>query len=225
MSSVGCPRCEESFRVPDAPLPPDIRLRCPWCTETFKLAELSQRLLPMVELIDEFDQTIDLASLFSPVSNFHNHALPSSPESSPEFSPAFAPAKTPQVDQTVEIDGESDLEISDVVGAGIDLNTPMDDVLRANDTASDVDTDVDSYEASEPTFDSDQFDPSNDSSRYDESEGADPYQTIVEHGDRVQVTGPVAPRPLSPSTTHDFNQGALKAKPRQQKKKSSPVMQ
>jgi hypothetical protein len=66
MSSVGCPRCEESFRVPDATLPEGLRMRCPWCNETFKLSEIAPRLLPMVDLIGDDDQPIDLSQLLYP---------------------------------------------------------------------------------------------------------------------------------------------------------------
>lgn len=63
MSSVGCPRCEESFRVPDSPLPQGLRLRCPWCSELFDVSELSHRLPPMAELIGDDGEPVSLQSI------------------------------------------------------------------------------------------------------------------------------------------------------------------
>ncbi len=63
MTSVGCPRCDETFRIPDATLPEGTQVRCPWCSELFQIRELSRHLPPMAELLDAEMQPIELGTL------------------------------------------------------------------------------------------------------------------------------------------------------------------
>lgn len=60
MSQAACPRCNESIRVPDLPLPATAMVRCPWCLETFRIEEFGFRLAPLVDLVDEEGRTIRL---------------------------------------------------------------------------------------------------------------------------------------------------------------------
>ncbi len=63
MSSVGCPRCSETFRIPDASLPEGVQVRCPWCTEIFQIGEIAHHLPPMAELLDADHQPIALGAV------------------------------------------------------------------------------------------------------------------------------------------------------------------
>ncbi len=63
MSSVGCPRCAETFRIPDASLPEGVQVRCPWCTEIFQIGEIAPHLPPMAELLDADHQPISLSAV------------------------------------------------------------------------------------------------------------------------------------------------------------------
>ena len=60
MSQAACPRCNESIRVPDLPLPASAMIRCPWCLETFRIEEFGFRLAPLADLVDEEGRTIRL---------------------------------------------------------------------------------------------------------------------------------------------------------------------
>lgn len=46
-----CPRCHEAFRVPAGELPADAYAQCPWCRETFPVAEMLKVLPPVVQLM------------------------------------------------------------------------------------------------------------------------------------------------------------------------------
>ncbi|MAI71842.1 MAG: hypothetical protein CMM01_13135 [Rhodopirellula sp.] len=46
-----CPRCQEVFRVPLGTLPDDAYAICPWCHETFPLAEVLDHLPPALEIL------------------------------------------------------------------------------------------------------------------------------------------------------------------------------
>ncbi len=63
MSSVGCPRCSETFRIPDASLPEGVQVRCPWCTEIFQIGEIAPHLPPMAELLNADHQPISLSAI------------------------------------------------------------------------------------------------------------------------------------------------------------------
>ena len=65
-------------------------------------------------------------------------------------------------------------------------------------------------------FKSDQFEHIDDPSDFDS------FQADFDQDERVPVTGPVAPRPLSAVASRDFGDKAISAQPRK-KKKSSPV--
>ena len=46
-----CPRCQESFRVPLGKMPDDAYAMCPWCHETFPLAEVLNHLPPQLQIL------------------------------------------------------------------------------------------------------------------------------------------------------------------------------
>lgn len=46
-----CPRCREGFRVPSGAIPQDALAQCPWCQETFPIAEVLGDLPPMLQLL------------------------------------------------------------------------------------------------------------------------------------------------------------------------------
>jgi hypothetical protein len=54
-----CPRCAEVFRVPDAEMPDDAYAECPWCKETFPIAEVLHRLPPVLNIISADGQSLD----------------------------------------------------------------------------------------------------------------------------------------------------------------------
>lgn len=51
MIVANCPRCAEACRLPGGELPEDAHARCPWCRESFPLAEVLQQLPPMLEVM------------------------------------------------------------------------------------------------------------------------------------------------------------------------------
>ena len=51
MSNVSCPRCGDSFRLPDTDIPPGASARCPWCGDTLPVAQLLSSLPPVAQLI------------------------------------------------------------------------------------------------------------------------------------------------------------------------------
>ena len=53
MNLSKCPRCDETVRLPESPLPERARAKCPWCMEMFPIAEIAEQLPPVVELFDE----------------------------------------------------------------------------------------------------------------------------------------------------------------------------
>ncbi len=234
MSSVACPRCEESFRVPDAPLPPNVRMRCPWCSETFKLQEVFQNLLPMVQLIDDDDQPIELASALASmmpasVAYASSSALPRSKFDHAGVSRETLPLREPT--SRLEPVATDDFDPNETMLT--DQTTLADDAqseFTINETDEELDLDqlenLDEPGAEALVSDSDDFssesaseEASDDDEDYDYS---DPYQTTVEHPEGTPVTGPVAPRPLSSVTRSDFGDANLAAKPRA-RKKSSPI--
>jgi hypothetical protein len=250
MSSVGCPRCEESFRVPDAPLPEGIRLRCPWCNETFRLTELSHRLLPMVELIGEDNQPIELAAVMGatavaasvssqdgwnaserlPAYEPPSRLEPGVPDDD-DFGMSDPMSNTEVVDpaQTITLDEVADLNQAAGVGSegvGSEDVQSFDEPLEADEMNFDFDGDLEPVAVNtgvEPGFDSDQFegiDPDDrDLDEYRESNDPISTQVVV---DRIPVTGPMSPRPLSTTATRDFGDNLVNQRPRV-KKKSSPI--
>lgn len=46
-----CPRCQEGFRVPLGRMPEDAYAMCPWCHETFPLAEVLAHLPPQLQIL------------------------------------------------------------------------------------------------------------------------------------------------------------------------------
>ena len=46
-----CPRCRERFRVPSGPIPEDAYAHCPWCRETFPIADFLRSLPPLLEIV------------------------------------------------------------------------------------------------------------------------------------------------------------------------------
>ena len=46
-----CPRCQEGFRVPLGKMPDDAYAMCPWCHETFPLAEVLNHLPPQLQIL------------------------------------------------------------------------------------------------------------------------------------------------------------------------------
>lgn len=46
-----CPRCQERFRVPLGTLPDDAYAMCPWCHETFPLADVLNNLPPALQIL------------------------------------------------------------------------------------------------------------------------------------------------------------------------------
>ena len=46
-----CPRCHESFRIPEGQLSANDRAECPWCAEEFSLEEVINRLPPLLKII------------------------------------------------------------------------------------------------------------------------------------------------------------------------------
>ena len=139
--------------------------------------------------------------------------LPSFENGEPDI--GFDTESGTSLDKTVvmdESDGPLELEVDEFSEfEDGDANEPF--------TASEPSLIADADSAGEPEFNSDQFDPVDET----ELDNADPYQTIVEEGDRIPVTGPVAPRPLGTTTSADFGGGPLNAKPRR-KKQGSPLL-
>lgn len=46
-----CPRCQEGFRVPTGTMPDNAYAMCPWCHETYPLAEVLDRLPPPLQIL------------------------------------------------------------------------------------------------------------------------------------------------------------------------------
>ena len=51
MITSNCPRCQEGFRVPIGTMPDGAYAMCPWCHETFPLAEVLDRLPPQLQIL------------------------------------------------------------------------------------------------------------------------------------------------------------------------------
>ena len=51
MNISNCPRCNDTFRVPQGHLSPDAYAQCPWCAETFPLSEVFDRLPPLLTIL------------------------------------------------------------------------------------------------------------------------------------------------------------------------------
>ena len=51
MYTSTCPRCHDALRVPAENLPADAQARCPWCGEEFPLADVINRLPPVVQIL------------------------------------------------------------------------------------------------------------------------------------------------------------------------------
>ena len=246
MSAVRCPRCEESFRVPDSSLPPGIRLRCPWCTEIFDASELSHRLPPMAELIDEEGRFVDLRSIVAA-----NVGEVLATDGAMSSRPGFASTQGKDllnndpvnriepgevdvegfefVDQhsdTVRLTGEPDDGLPEPVR--VFDSDQFDDDSVAKEPNFEIQTDDEYLEADEE-FDDDSdydpdFDPDYDPDYDEQSEYEDEYgdEDLVEEVDsRVPVEGPVAPRPLSTAVVHDFSKTHVTAKPRAKKSSSA----
>ena len=212
MSSVGCPRCEESFRIPDAPLPESVRLRCPWCMETFRLSDLSGRLLPMVELLGEDDQPLSIASLTGQTIGYA--ALGAGRETLPSYEPmsriepGVDDGDLPSYD-----DDHGAISFDTDTGASLDQTVVIDkgDVQREASGHEFVDV-RDADEAADD-LEMQPFDVNVDD--------------VEEYGtgdDRGPVTGPVPARPLGQPAAAGFGDGKLNARPRKAKKKASPIL-
>ncbi len=239
MSSVGCPRCEESFRIPDAPLPIGIRLRCPWCSETFQLTELASRLLPMVDLIGEDDQPIELATLMAmPHQVGAAAANPASWQPS-QFvaqgndteASAFESDATIAIERTIVMDRVDDLELS-AADPHTDSGKTVEVLPNGGETFEEMDGDVENISMTteavdfDPTgFASDQFEPTEaqDYEYRDSDSDLDAYQAVVDQGERLPVTGPVAPRPLGSSVPREYEQGPVATRSRSKKKQGSGI--
>jgi hypothetical protein len=212
MSSVGCPRCEESFRIPDAPLPESVRLRCPWCRETFRLSDLSGRLLPMVELLGEDDQPLSIASLTGQTIGYAGlgagrETLPSY-EPMSRIEPSIDEGDMPSYD-----DDHGAISFDTDTGASLDQTVVIDkgDVQREASGHEFVDV-RDADEAADD-LEMQPFDVNVDD--------------VEEYGtgdDRGPVTGPVPARPLGQPAAAGFGDGKLNARPRKAKKKASPIL-
>jgi len=61
MNISNCPRCDEPFRVPVGDLSPDAYAQCPWCSETFPLSEVLNRLPPVLTLLSADGTPVELA--------------------------------------------------------------------------------------------------------------------------------------------------------------------
>ncbi|MGV3484379.1 MAG: hypothetical protein ACO1RT_08175 [Planctomycetaceae bacterium] len=201
MSSVDCPRCEESFRVPDSPLPAGIRLRCPWCMETFPLSDLAQRLSPMAELIGEDDQPLELHSLYRET----------------------MPATNPPVGLEPSVEDVAEFEFADNAGDADQFGVAEAADFEPAEDAAAAPMDLDgSFESPSALSEAPEtFEPIE---SYDEPQGEDFDQNQLELAseERLPVTGPVAPRPLSSVAARDFGNAGVSMAPRK-RKKTSPV--
>lgn len=61
-----CPRCQEGFRVPLGTMPDDAYAMCPWCHETFPLAEVLNHLPPPLQILTADGEPI---AVMEPVAN------------------------------------------------------------------------------------------------------------------------------------------------------------
>lgn len=212
MSSVGCPRCEESFRIPDAPLPESVRLRCPWCMETFRLGDLSGRLLPMVVLIGEDDQPLSLASLTGQTIGYAamgagRETLPSY-EPMSRIEPGIDDGDLPSYD-----DDHGAISFDTDTGASLDQTVVID--------KGDVQHEASGHEIVGVRDDDEAVD---DLEMQPFDANIDEVEEYGTGDDRGPVTGPVPARPLGQPTAAGFGDGKLNARPRKPKKKASPIL-
>ncbi|TWT50477.1 hypothetical protein Pla22_32200 [Rubripirellula amarantea] len=63
MNAIPCPRCGDPVRVPPVEIPDDAMLRCTWCQETFAVAELNEKLPPMLDVLASDGSVLPLEQL------------------------------------------------------------------------------------------------------------------------------------------------------------------
>lgn len=74
-----CPRCQEGFRVPLGTLPDDAYAMCPWCHETFPLAEVLNHLPPALQILTADGEPM---TIMEPVDSYYAAGIQSLPDAS-----------------------------------------------------------------------------------------------------------------------------------------------
>ena len=235
MSSVGCPRCDEQFRVPDTTLPKGLRLRCPWCNEVFSLGEIGRNLPPMVQFLSDDGDVVSLQAVIgagvgaslgaSDATSLPSAMLSAAPDLF-ERVDHDDPRTTLRMDETVRIERDnisgfdtSQLEDGQFEDGQSNERGDFDPQYQADQDANADgylqfdernDFDDDPGFSGEPGLDDEYYDP-----RYEDGE-------IEDSVERVPVSGPVPPRPLPTPKSLNLEVDRLSARPRA-KKQSSPI--
>ncbi len=195
-----CPRCDEAFRIPNAKLPDDAYAQCPWCRETFPIAEVIHRLPPVLQVLSADGRPLHFAPHQEP-------AMAAAPEGAvdestlPEFSessdyPSSAAVAMPLDSVTSSAEEDTDLIDADLGSlAEEDLVEPSAMKTVTDETVAETWTDESTTSTEEDKVDFEIEDP-NDTWEGDESG----QQPIVDTGDVGEVGEDViAPMKVSPA--------------------------
>ena len=60
MNAIVCPRCGDPVRVPSVQIPDDAMLRCKWCSESFSVSELNDRLPPLLQIVSPNGEVLSI---------------------------------------------------------------------------------------------------------------------------------------------------------------------